>query len=75
MSNLCIPVIVVTLIALSHMSYVIHSYLICAQELIGKCGLSVTFEGHIYCWHIYGYSMENKGEVWCCFFLLEYTVM
>ena len=38
-----------------------HSYLISANDVIGICGILVTFEGHIYCWHIYGSSMVTKS--------------
>ena len=33
--------------------------------------MSMVFEGHIYCWHIYGYRMVNKNSS----FLLLCAVM
>ena len=50
----------------------LHSCLIPAHEVFGIYGLCVAFEGHIYCWHICGYSMENKSSslvhfcLWIC---------
>ena len=38
-----------------------HSNVMCAHELISICGISITFQGHICCLHIYGCSMENKS--------------
>ena len=33
----------------------------CAYEVIGICGISVTYEGEISCWHINGHGMVNKS--------------
>ena len=30
------------------------------HKIIGICGISVAFEGHICCWHIYGNCMVNR---------------
>ena len=44
------------------MKYVFgNSCLISAHEVIGICDIDMTFEVHIWCWHIYHYSMVSKG--------------
>ena len=45
----------------------LHSSLTFVHEVIGTSGISMAFEGHICCWHLYGYSMVNKVRV-CWFF-------
>ena len=42
-----------------------HSCLISDCEVIGICGIYVTFEGHICCWQMYAYNMINKVAVHC----------
>ena len=48
------------------------SSLVSAYEVTGICGISMTFERHIYFWLIYDYSMANKS---CRFFLLVCAVI
>ena len=38
-----------------------HSCLISAHKVISMCDMYVAFEGHIFYWHMYGYSMVNKS--------------
>ena len=36
-----------------------------AHELVGVYCISMTFEGHIYCWHIYGYVITTRDpHIW-----------
>ena len=52
-----------------HMRYIYwHSVPTCAHELIDICWLAVAFEGHICCWYMYVYTMENKSCSWWIFF-------
>ena len=41
---------------------IIHRYrsLISVHEVIGICRIFMAFEGHICCWHIYGYNILYK---------------
>ena len=45
-----------------HMKFIYwHGSLISAYEVVVMCGIYVVFEGHIYCWHIYGIRMFIEG--------------
>ena len=51
---------VTLLIKLSSYEVYIRTKLPVVHEVIGICGLSMAFEGHICCSYMYVYSMENK---------------
>ena len=73
--NVCIPVSVLTLlIPVSSWGICSDICLISTHDAIGICGIYVTFEGHVCCWHIYGNSMVNKSLLFC-FVLLVCAVM
>ena len=77
MCNVCIPVLLVTLLIYWVPIRCIyrHSSLISVCELIVICGLSMAFEGHICCWHKYGYSMVYKVGSLLDFFYTLFSVI
>ena len=44
----------------------------CVYEVIDICGIYMTFEGHNYCWHIYGYGMYGCDIYGYCSLLFFY---